>query len=70
MALAINVTNGCGLSNGSALLVTIKEEQGNAVFAIHFGPLTSCTLLTRQSASVLKVGVPCMLQSLQRQTGL
>ena len=27
--------------------------------------LTSCTLLTRWSASVLKVGVPCGLRSLQ-----
>ena len=47
-------------------LVTVEEELGNAVFA----PLTSCTLLTRQSASVLKVGVPCASRSLQRQAGL
>ena len=32
--------------------------------------LTSCTLLTRWSASVLKVGVPCGLRSLQNKTGL
>ena len=36
MALAINITNECGLSNLSMSLVTVKEEQGNAVFAVHF----------------------------------
>ena len=36
MALAINITDGCGLSNESASLVTVEEEQGIAVFAIHF----------------------------------
>ena len=30
--------------------------------------LTSCTLLTRWNASVLKVGVPCGLRSLQNKT--
>ena len=32
MALAIDITDGCGLSNE----VTVEEEQGNAVFAVHF----------------------------------
>ena len=45
-----------------------KEEQGNAVFAIHYmygkSRLTSYTLLTRQSASVLTVGMPYGLRSL------
>ena len=34
MALAIDITDGRGLRN--AQLVTVKEEQGNAVFAVHF----------------------------------
>ena len=41
-------------------LVTIKEEQGDAVFTVQSqvkSSLTSCTLLTIQSASVLKVCV-------------
>ena len=43
----------------------IEEKQGNAVFVIHFAvkALTSCTLLTRQNASVLKVAMPCTLRS-------
>ena len=59
MTLAIDITDGRGLSNE---VRTVEEEQGNAVFAVSFcstGPLTSCTLLTTQSASVLKVGMPC-----------
>ena len=52
----------------------VKEEQGNACCisrSFHNkSPLTSCTLSTRQSAPILKVGVPSMLQSLQIQTGL
>ena len=36
MALAIDITDGRGLSNGSASLVTIEEEQGSTVFAVHF----------------------------------
>ena len=39
-------------------IVTAKEEQGNAVFAYSKRCLTSCTLLTRWSALVLKVGAP------------
>ena len=40
----------------------VSYFQGNAVFAVYFtvkSRLTSCTLLTRWSASVLKVGMPC-----------
>ena len=40
----------------SVLRIPAKEEQGNAVFAIHFA--VKDTLLTRWSASVLKVGMP------------
>ena len=37
MALAINITDEHGLSNEvCCLLVTVKEELGYAVFAIHF----------------------------------
>ena len=36
MALAIDIADGCGLSNESVLLVTVEEEQGIAVFAVHF----------------------------------
>ena len=54
-------------------LVT-KEEQGNAILAIHFTvkapALTNCTLLTRWSASVLKVGMLFASRNLQRQDGL
>ena len=35
MALAIDITDGRGLSK-IASLVTVEEDQGNAVFAIHF----------------------------------
>ena len=49
------------------------KKNNNVVFAIHFivanSHLTSCTLLTRQSALVLKMDVLCTLQSLQRKTG-
>ena len=42
-----------------------KKEQGNAVricCSLHGkNRLTSCTILTRHSSSVLKVGVPCRL---------
>ena len=33
MAFAINIIDEC---EGSALLVTVKEEKGNAVFAVQF----------------------------------
>ena len=43
-------------------LVTVKEEQGNAVFAVHLvkSPLISYILLTKWIASVLKMGVLCV----------
>ena len=45
------------------IIGTVEEEQGNAV--LHSKRcLASCTLLTRQSASVLKVSVPCGLRRL------
>ena len=35
--VAINITDGRGLSNEArGYIVTVEEEQGNAVFAIHF----------------------------------
>ena len=51
-----------GILVKSASCVTSKEEQGNAVFGSLHGKsrLTRCTLLTRRSSSVLKVGVPGM----------
>ena len=64
MALAIDITNGRGLSNEARRLATFEEEQGSAVFAVHF-TVTSCALLTRWSASVLKVGALCASRSLQ-----
>ena len=72
MALAINITDGCGLSNEARRELLLKKEQGNAVlafavlafiFAVN-NHLTSCTLLTRRSVSVLKVGVTCGFRSL------
>ena len=53
MALAIDITDGCGLNNEACR----ELLQGNAVFG-HKSSLTSCTLLTRWNTSVLKVGVP------------
>ena len=47
-------------------LVAVKEEQSNAVFVtVLKSPLTSCALLKRWRASVLKVDMPCLLRSLQ-----
>ena len=62
MALAINITDGHGHSNEVRRKLLLKKEQSNAVLAFLFAVnnhLTSFTLLTRQSASVLKVGVTC-----------
>ena len=54
MTLAVDITDGCGLSNEAHhWLLTAKEEQDNAVFAVHF----IATLLTKRSTSVLKVGI-------------
>ena len=67
MALAIDITDGRGLSNEARRGLLLKKEQGNAVLAFLFAVnnrLTSCTLLTRRSVSVLKVGVTCGFRSL------
>ena len=67
MALAIDVTDGRGLSNEARHELLLKKQQGNAVLAFLFAVnnhLTSCTLLTRRSVSVLKVGVTCRFRSL------
>ena len=60
MALAINITDGRGLSNEARRELLLKEEQCNAVLAFLYAVnsrLTSCTLLTRRSVLVLKVGM-------------
>ena len=67
MALAIDITDGRGLSNEARRKLLLKKEQGNAVLAFLFAVnnrLTSYTLLTRRSVSVLKVGVMCGFRSL------
>ena len=67
MALAIDITNGRGLSNEAHRQLLLKKKQGNAVLAFLFAVnnrLTSCTLLTRWSVSVLKVAMTCGFQSL------
>ena len=67
MVLAIDITDGCGLSNEASRELLLKKEQGNAVLAFLFAVnsrLTSCTLLTRRSISVLKVSVTCRFRSL------
>ena len=64
MALAIDR---CGLSNKARRELLLKKEQGNAVLPFLFAVnnhLTSCTLLTRRSVSVLKVGVTRGFRSL------
>ena len=60
MALAIDITDGRDLSNEARRELHLKKEQGVTVLAFLFAVnnhLTSCTLLTRRSVSVLKVGV-------------
>ena len=67
MAVAIDITDGRGLSNEARRELLLKKEQGNAVIAFLFAVnnrLTSCTLLTRRSVSVLKVGMTCGFRSL------
>ena len=67
MALAIDITDGHGLSNEARRELLLKKEQGNAVLAFLFAVnsrLTSCTLLIRRSISVLKAGVMCGFRSL------
>ena len=67
MASAIDIADGRGLSNEARCELLLKKEQGNAVLAFLFAVnnrLISCTLLTRRSVSVLKVGVTCGFRSL------
>ena len=63
MALAIDIDDGYGLSNEARHELLLKESKvHNAVLAFHFtvnSYLTNCTLLTRRSTSVLKVGMMC-----------
>ena len=52
MTLAIDITDGRGLSNEARRELLLKKEQGNAVLAFLFAVnnrLASCTLLTRRS---------------------
>ena len=72
MALAINITDGHGLSNEMHRELLPKKGK-IMLFAIHFivkAFLISCTLPTRQSVSILKVGIPCELGRLYKKTGL
>ena len=66
MTLAIDIIDGRGLSN--EVHGELLPKKSNTVFTTHFTVkgiyLISCTLLTRQSASVLKVGMLCNLRSL------
>ena len=57
MTLAFDITDGCGL----VMKLIVNFCQRRALFAIHFHSkrhFTSCTLLTRWRATVLKVKVP------------
>ena len=65
MALAINITDGRGLSN--EVHRDLLPKKGKIMlFAIHFMFLIICILLTRQSTSILKVGLPCELGRLYK----
>ena len=67
MALAIDITDGRGLSNEARRELPLKKNKVMGVLAFLFvvnSRLTSCTLLTRRSVSVLKVGVTCGFKSL------
>ena len=66
MALAIDISDGRGLSNEARLSKKSKITL-YLPFILQQKPLT---LLIIWSASVLKVDVPHTLQNLQRQTGL
>ena len=73
MALAIDTIDGRGLSNVvHRELTAVRRARYRCICCLLHGKsrLTSCTLLTRHSAPVLKVGMPCGLRSLQNQTGL
>ena len=64
MALAIDTIDGWGLSNEERRVLLPKKSKVMLylLFIIHGkSRLTSCTLLTRWSALVLKVGVLCSL---------
>ena len=53
---------GVALGNEAHRELLLKKEQSNAVLAFLFAVnsrLTNCTLLTRRSVSVLKVGMTC-----------
>ena len=66
MAFAIDIADGRGLSNKAHRELLLKKS-ANAVLAFLFtvnSHLTNCTLLTRCSVSVLKVGVMSEFQSL------
>ena len=65
MTLPINITDGRSLSNKAHCELLSKKSKGYAVFPIHYTVKgVYPAVITRQSASVLKVGVPCGLQSL------
>ena len=59
MTLAVGICDGCGLVNETYVISYCN------VFAVHFTVASykvfNYTLLTRQSASVLKVGLLCWL---------
>ena len=58
MTLAVDITNGHGLSKEAHHEFLPKKSKIMPVYFTAKGILTSCTLLTRWSASVLKVGMP------------
>ena len=65
MALAIDITDGRGLSNEARRELLLKKEQGDAVLAFLFAVNNRLTsLLTRRNVSVLKVGVTCGFRNL------
>ena len=63
MALAIDITDGRGLSNEARRELLLKKQSNAFLFAVN-SRLTNCILLTRQSVSFLKVGVTCGFRSL------
>ena len=69
MALAIDITDGRGLSNEVRHELLLKKSKV-CFFSTVNSCLTSCTLLTRQSVSILKMGVMCGFRSFLKKTGL
>ena len=64
--MTMTLADECGLSNVHHWLLPKKSKVMLYCHSFHSNRcLTSCTLQTGKSASVLKVGVPCGLQSLQ-----